>query len=412
MVAEGSPLADTMSAGMDLVSGVMGGIGDGIDAIFQVISKMMNAIIDASPMLQGVLKIVDKMFKLILMPIGNIIAKMLLPVAIKMANKTMAFLSKYGNAGPDKLTDMMSEGMGIALDSMIEMMSIVLNKVMPPLLIGLAKAIGSMLMGGNPSDAFSAGAGVTTSSDDLKTLLGGAAAGTATVINQFGMTVQTSNAMVGTSQTELAIAFYQGSVDIANGFQSVHDVLVIGTTDLMERFKTEFNGANAGTYHEIDTQKMKYQDLITILDPFHILPPPDVKGKDDGAVAQKNFDWWGFVGGVALIAAGTVVATVGNVVAPGAGAVIGTTMILGGGTLAGNAIANGGNMAKGGIATRPTRATIGEAGPEAVIPLDKYNMGRDNISISVNGKRYGKDEFNRKIEQAVNKYGTKVRGAY
>lgn len=32
-------------------------------------------------------------------------------------------------------------------------------------------------------------------------------------------------------------------------------------------------------------------------------------------------------------------------------------------------------MAKGGVVTRPTNALIGEAGPEAVIPLDRFNMG-------------------------------------
>jgi TP901 family phage tail tape measure protein len=41
-------------------------------------------------------------------------------------------------------------------------------------------------------------------------------------------------------------------------------------------------------------------------------------------------------------------------------------------------------MAAGGIVTRPTRALIGEAGPEAVIPLDEWRE-QANINVTVNG---------------------------
>jgi hypothetical protein len=41
-------------------------------------------------------------------------------------------------------------------------------------------------------------------------------------------------------------------------------------------------------------------------------------------------------------------------------------------------------MAKGGIVTRPTRALVGEAGPEAVIPLDEWRE-QANINVTVNG---------------------------
>jgi TP901 family phage tail tape measure protein len=43
-------------------------------------------------------------------------------------------------------------------------------------------------------------------------------------------------------------------------------------------------------------------------------------------------------------------------------------------------------MATGGIVTRPTHALIGEAGPEAVIPLDEFDMNRGGINI---GTVYG-----------------------
>lgn len=42
-------------------------------------------------------------------------------------------------------------------------------------------------------------------------------------------------------------------------------------------------------------------------------------------------------------------------------------------------------LADGGIVTKPTLAMIGEAGPEAVIPLSKGNSGMGNINITVNG---------------------------
>jgi hypothetical protein len=43
-------------------------------------------------------------------------------------------------------------------------------------------------------------------------------------------------------------------------------------------------------------------------------------------------------------------------------------------------------MATGGIVTGPTLALIGEAGPEAVVPLDRMgSMGGNNVTINVNG---------------------------
>ena len=44
-------------------------------------------------------------------------------------------------------------------------------------------------------------------------------------------------------------------------------------------------------------------------------------------------------------------------------------------------------LANGGIVTGPTLALIGEAGPEAVVPLDRMGSmgGGNNITINVNG---------------------------
>jgi hypothetical protein len=40
-------------------------------------------------------------------------------------------------------------------------------------------------------------------------------------------------------------------------------------------------------------------------------------------------------------------------------------------------------LAEGGIVTRPTIAMIGEAGPEAIIPLSRQNSMGGNITINV-----------------------------
>ena len=53
----------------------------------------------------------------------------------------------------------------------------------------------------------------------------------------------------------------------------------------------------------------------------------------------------------------------------------------------------------GGVVNRPTRALIGEAGPEAVIPLDEYdfnrrdNNGQTTIVINVNGSLVHQDDL-------------------
>ena len=58
----------------------------------------------------------------------------------------------------------------------------------------------------------------------------------------------------------------------------------------------------------------------------------------------------------------------------------------GGGGDGGNGFGNLTKMATGGIVTSPTMALIGEAGPEAVIPLSGANAGiGNNVTINVNG---------------------------
>lgn len=53
-------------------------------------------------------------------------------------------------------------------------------------------------------------------------------------------------------------------------------------------------------------------------------------------------------------------------------------------------------LAEGGIVTRPTRALIGEAGPEAVIPLSKGGLGASEIHLHI-GNYLGDDISRRKL---------------
>lgn len=63
-------------------------------------------------------------------------------------------------------------------------------------------------------------------------------------------------------------------------------------------------------------------------------------------------------------------------------------------------------LAEGGVVTRPTLSVVGEAGPEAVIPLSKMNQGGgDTVVVNVNGGNYlsrdAADEFSKQIGRQV-----------
>jgi uncharacterized membrane protein YjjP (DUF1212 family) len=67
-------------------------------------------------------------------------------------------------------------------------------------------------------------------------------------------------------------------------------------------------------------------------------------------------------------------------------------------------------MAKGGIVTGPTLALIGEAGPEAVIPLNGRNSGMGaNVTINVSGGISTSAEIGRSVVDALTQY-TQVYG--
>jgi len=57
-------------------------------------------------------------------------------------------------------------------------------------------------------------------------------------------------------------------------------------------------------------------------------------------------------------------------------------------------------LAAGGIVTSPTLAMLGEAGPEAVVPLGRGGMG-GGITINIMGPTYGMDDFEDKVAEAI-----------
>ena len=61
-------------------------------------------------------------------------------------------------------------------------------------------------------------------------------------------------------------------------------------------------------------------------------------------------------------------------------------------------------MQSGGIVRRPTIGLIGEAGPEAVIPLREGGLGEPvTIEVNINGPIFGMNDFRRAIEEAMSR---------
>jgi TP901 family phage tail tape measure protein len=59
-------------------------------------------------------------------------------------------------------------------------------------------------------------------------------------------------------------------------------------------------------------------------------------------------------------------------------------------------------MAQGGIVTKPTLAMIGEAGPEAVVPLGRGGgVGATTLTINILGPTYGFDDFEERVTEAI-----------
>jgi succinyl-CoA synthetase beta subunit len=61
-------------------------------------------------------------------------------------------------------------------------------------------------------------------------------------------------------------------------------------------------------------------------------------------------------------------------------------------------------LAAGGIVTSPTLAMIGEAGPEAVIPLSKMGGMGGGVTVNVNGGISTSQEISQAIVKALQNY--------
>jgi hypothetical protein len=62
-------------------------------------------------------------------------------------------------------------------------------------------------------------------------------------------------------------------------------------------------------------------------------------------------------------------------------------------------------MAEGGIVNKPTLALIGEAGPEAVVPLSKMNAGGGgDVNINVTGGLSTSAEIGQSVVNALRAY--------
>jgi hypothetical protein len=62
-------------------------------------------------------------------------------------------------------------------------------------------------------------------------------------------------------------------------------------------------------------------------------------------------------------------------------------------------------MAEGGIVNKPTLALIGEAGPEAVVPLSKMNAGGGgDVNINVTGGLATSAEIGQSVVNALRAY--------
>jgi hypothetical protein len=61
-------------------------------------------------------------------------------------------------------------------------------------------------------------------------------------------------------------------------------------------------------------------------------------------------------------------------------------------------------FADGGIVTSPVMGLVGEAGPEAIIPLDQYNRGNGNVTINVTGGLATSAEIGESVVNALRAY--------
>jgi len=72
----------------------------------------------------------------------------------------------------------------------------------------------------------------------------------------------------------------------------------------------------------------------------------------------------------------------------------------------GGFIGNIPGLADGGIVTGPTLAMIGEAGPEAVVPLDRMRGFGGGVTVNINGGLATGAEIGAAVVQAIRQFNT------
>jgi hypothetical protein len=87
----------------------------------------------------------------------------------------------------------------------------------------------------------------------------------------------------------------------------------------------------------------------------------------------------------------------------GLGRLSGINSIIGG---VGGLIGKIPGLADGGIVTGPTLAMIGEAGPEAVVPLDRMRGFGGGVTVNINGGLATGAEIGAAVVQAIRQFNT------
>lgn len=242
---------------------VAGAIGKGIEGIFSILQKMLQLMMDSSPLFQAVGKLFQTSMKLLFMPLGNMIAKVLMPIMMKYLQKSAERAQKYASSPPSSIEEVTSGTISDMISSFAEIFGKIFVEIVPPLVIGLvqgiAAAIGNLLGGNN--DVYSA---ATSSLKDAQKeydslfsesgmTLVKSATGFSTALDQFGLTIYTSNNTLGKASSDLATTFYTSSDTIENGFNKTSTVLVYGTTDMIKKINAQYNLAAANVTTTFDT---------------------------------------------------------------------------------------------------------------------------------------------------------------
>lgn len=241
-------------------------VGNGIDLIwkiFDVLTKISKIAMDASPLFQAVTKLYQTTMKLIFMPLGNMIAKILMPIMIKYVQKSAERAQKYANSPPSSYEEIASDTTTDMLEVLTDVVGTIFTKVFPPLLKGMLAGIVTAI-----SNFFGGSGDVLKSFDNtvakeaeeftnafsesgLKLVTG--VTGYISALDQFGLSIQTSNNRIGKTVSDSATVFYTGVSDISQGFTNSAEVVVYGTSSMIENLNEKFNLMAAGVTTVFDT---------------------------------------------------------------------------------------------------------------------------------------------------------------